>query len=118
MVTNFCEDYDDLGLIGVYALLITLSRCFCASTIFSRSLVLDAGISLNVSLSYVSTSERKIKSPGELRGHDMISFNSFESAVASTLVPLRTLDTEELNDSNLCNVSPAKLMSGLTRDAV
>jgi hypothetical protein len=48
----------------------------------------------------------------------MISCNSFESVVRSTLVPLLKLDTEELNDSNLCNVSPAKLMSGLATDAV
>jgi hypothetical protein len=27
---------------------------------------------------------------------------------------LPKLDTEELNDSSLCNVSPAKLMPGLT----
>lgn len=114
LVTNFSEDYDDLGLTTVYAVPITSERCFCAATIFSRSLVLAAGTILYVSLSYFSTPERKIKSPGELIGHAMISFNSFESAVTSLLVPLPELDTEELNDSSLCNVSPAKLMPGLT----
>lgn len=47
----------------------------------------------------------------------MISFSSFESAARSTLVPLLMFDTEELNDSSLCSVSPAKLISGLAIEA-